>query len=139
MKSSTLQQSLPNDIEKDNNDNLFIRCYNQSIKNDHNNGKLISPEEISSHIFKYLKDKSEDYINLKKNINIFKNEKNQLNKNLINVHRVVIGVPATYSKIRRDATIKAAELGLINVYIIYLAYSLYLFYYLCQLDLMMSI
>lgn len=80
---------------------ISIRCTNKKGAE-----KLMEPEELASHIISYLKNIAEQYLDRRP----FKGQENPKSKK-INLHKVVIGVPANYTDRQKDAIKSAAALS----------------------------
>lgn len=83
---------------------ITMRCTDKSGKE-----KYIEPEELASHIISYLKGIAEQYLDRRP----FKvpGEVQPANRKKVNLHKVVIGVPANYTDRQKDAIRSAASLS----------------------------
>eukprot|EP01041_Mallomonas_annulata_P008626 gene8626-17793_t len=102
---------LPN-IEYDKDDDICLRgyCSNSSgITSSKNESKLLSPEELSSEVLKYLKMCAEDYLHRKPVPNL-PNGSTMDDSNGV-ITRAVIGVPANFSEARKRVLRHAATLA----------------------------
>lgn len=103
-------------VELDGEGRTMVRCVNAKGES-----KTILLEQIISYVFTALKNSAEVYLGQKpmKGVNVVKPDKASVADRFVNdkpvarvhISRVVIGVPANYSKNQKDMTRTAAKMA----------------------------